>query len=177
MIIVTAFDHFRPFLTIFKSKISTVFEGRHPMHLRSNHDLNLWFSTVTLLWLIMRLLLSGIIEKRLSQKSFGGIQTFFRQIIKLKNHLNKRYLGDNGRKCWYLFWSRRPYFLINFNFWILTSLKNSFSFLVIFDQNSLFSSSKSDFGTNKTIFCYTTPVSVSTVNRPRMNSKILVFTT
>ena len=123
MIIVTASDHFRPFLTIFKTKFSTVFGGRRPMHLRSNHDLNLWFSTVTLLWLIMRLLLSGIIEKRLSQKNFGGIQTFFRQMIKLKNHLNKRYLRDNGRKCWYLFWSRRPYFLINFNFSILASLR------------------------------------------------------
>ena len=62
-------------------------------------------------------------KKIVPKKNFGGIQTFFRQIIKLKNHLNKRSLGDNGRKCWYLFWSRRPYFLINFNFSFLASLR------------------------------------------------------
>ena len=136
-------DHIWPFLTIFGvvDFWSSAFLGRRPMHFRSNHDLNLWFSTVTLLWLIMRLLLSGIIEWRLSPKktpkNFGGIQTFFfRQIIKLKNHSNKRYLGDNGRKCWYLFWSRRPYFLINFNFSILASLK--IIVVLVFGQNPQF---------------------------------------
>ena len=172
MIILTAFDHFLPFLTIFESKISAVFGGRRPMHLRSNHDLNLWFSTVTLLWLIMRLLLSGIIEKRLSQKkTLVGFKHFFDKLLN-----------------WRIIWTKDIWETMvesvdicseagDPTFWLISIfdlgiLKNFASFLVIFDQNSLFSSSKSDFGTSKIIFCYTTSVSVSTVNRPRMNSRI-----
>ena len=62
-----------------------------------------------------------IFSKMIAQKNYGGIQTFSSNYKNWRIIRTKDILGNNGRKCWYLFWSRRPYFLINFDF-----LKNTY---------------------------------------------------
>ena len=77
-----------------------------------------------------------IFSKMISQKNYGGIQTFSSNYKNWRIIRTKDILGNNGRKCWYLFWSRRPYFLINFNFSILASLK--IIVVLVFGQNPQF---------------------------------------
>ena len=131
-------DRIWPFLAIFDRFWSSAFWGRRPMHFRSNHDLNLWFSTVTLLWLIMRLLLSGIIERRLSRKKlWGDSNIFFDKLLNWRIIWTKDIWETMVESVDICSEAGGPTFWLISIFFVLGILKNYLAFLIIFDQNTV----------------------------------------